>query len=114
MHSHRCIFGHKPGKFDATRAQLLANFAELVVRQIEANWALKLQQKRDASQLARSLACYDLAYLLVDVAQPEWRVLYVNKAAQKQLGASFARGVWGDHYVFHDVAWFARMPAWIA
>ncbi len=44
--SHRCIFGQQPRKFDATRGQLLANMAELLVRQFERNWAMRVGHYR--------------------------------------------------------------------
>ena len=34
----RCVYGHKPGKFDATRASVLTNLAEMLVRQLEKKW----------------------------------------------------------------------------
>jgi hypothetical protein len=38
--------GQQPRKFDATRAQLLANCSELLVRQLERKWALKMMESQ--------------------------------------------------------------------
>ncbi len=82
----RCIMGQQPRKFDATRAQLLANMAELLVRQLERTWALQLQEEQQGKQLARSMSVYDSACLFVDVSKPTWRVLHANVPAIEQLG----------------------------
>jgi hypothetical protein len=38
-----CIMGQQPGRFDAQRGQLLANLAEMLVRQLEVKWVRALQ-----------------------------------------------------------------------
>lgn len=38
-----CVMGQQPGKFDAQRGQLLANLAEMLVRQLEVKWVHTLQ-----------------------------------------------------------------------
>ena len=79
--------GQQARSFDATRAQLLANCSELLVRQLERRWALQRMQLQDAAALARPIACYDAAYLFVDAAGERWRVLHMNEPAIQQLGA---------------------------
>jgi GAF domain-containing protein len=81
-----CIMGQQPRKFDATRAQLLANMAELLVRQLERTWVMQLQEEQQGKQLARSMSVYDSACLFVDVSKPTWRVLHANVPAIEQLG----------------------------
>jgi len=82
----RCLLDQVPHKFCAKRAQLLCNFAELLERQLERNWALQVKERRNSSRLMRSLDCYEACYLFVEVSTPEWRVLHVNDASHRQLG----------------------------
>ncbi len=86
-----CLYGQEPRKFDATRGQLLANMAEMLVRQLEREWAEQMQKKKEGGRLKRSLAAYDAAYMMVDVSKPDWRVIYMNKAAQTQMGEHSSR-----------------------
>ena len=82
----RCIVGHTAAKFDATRGAVLANIAELLVRQLERKWAESEARQSDV-QLMRSLACYDEAFMFLDTSrQGNWRVLHMNRAASKLLG----------------------------
>lgn len=71
---------------------MLANLAEMAVRQLERNWALS-EATQSHVQLMRSLACYEEAFLFLDTSQPgNWRVLHINRAAAGMLGES-ASGV---------------------
>ncbi len=67
--------------------------AELLVRQLERNWALQLAEQKAGVHLARSLASYDMAYMLVDAGKRDWRVIYMNKAAERHLGELGCRAV---------------------
>ncbi len=84
--TYRCMTSQKPQKFDADRAQFLANMTEVVVRQLERRWARELADRKEGTHLARSLECYDMAYMLVDASTPDWRVIYMNNASQDLLG----------------------------
>ena len=82
----RCMLGREPTVFDATRGQVLANITELLVRQLEQKWA-RSEAQHSSVQLMRSLACYDEAFMFLDISrQGDWRVLHMNKAAAKLLG----------------------------
>ena len=81
--------GQEPRKFDAMRAQVLANMAEMLVRQLERQWALQLAEQKDMGRMMRSLSVYDMAYLFVDVGgagSSSWRVLHMNNNAIDRLG----------------------------
>lgn len=71
---------------DVDRAALLCNFAELVVRELEANWAAR-QQHLHSLRLLRAMDAYKQAFLFVDACAPGWRVLYMNDEAMKRTGA---------------------------
>ena len=71
---------------DATRAQILNNLAEMLVRQLERGWAEAEAAKHNA-RLVRSLTAYNAAFLFIDAREPEWRILHMNPVAAKQLGA---------------------------
>ena len=84
----RCIVGHEQVHFDATRGLVLANIAELVIRQLEQKWA-ESEARESNVQLMRSLACYNEAFLFLDTSREgDWRVLHMNKAAAQLLGES--------------------------
>ena len=76
----------EPKQFDATRAVVLANMAELLVRQLEYKWA-ESEARQSNVQLMRSLACYEEAFLFLDTSKAgDWRVLHMNMAACKVFG----------------------------
>lgn len=76
----------KPQRFDADRAAILCNMAELVVRELEAAWAAQYQRQHSL-KLLRAMSCYSQAFLVVDTAQPGWAVLHANEALTEQTGA---------------------------
>lgn len=86
-----CIVGREPRSFDTTRGTVLANLAEMAVRQLERNWALS-EATQSHVQLMRSLACYEEAFLFLDTSQPgNWRVLHINRAAAGMLGCEWSK-----------------------
>ena len=84
-----CCVDKKPQQMDIDRAALLCNFAELVVRELEAEWATR-QQRLHSLRLLRAMDAYKQAFLFVDVSRPGWRVLYMNDEAMKRTGAGLA------------------------
>eukprot|EP00879_Flechtneria_rotunda_P004002 GHRR01004243.1.p1 GENE.GHRR01004243.1~~GHRR01004243.1.p1 ORF type:complete len:773 (+),score=221.32 GHRR01004243.1:1592-3910(+) len=81
-----CVMGTEPRKFDALRGQLLANMAEMLVRQLEQRWVAKLQASGSAAVLMRSLHCYDAAYLVLDLSCQPWAILHMNEKAREITG----------------------------
>ena len=77
--SSRCIWDTKPRAFDSNSTAILANFAELVVRELEMHAVLQ-RQLSVAKMLKRAMDCYNQGYLFVDVAMPGWRIMHVNQA----------------------------------
>ncbi|GBF95008.1 hypothetical protein Rsub_07509 [Raphidocelis subcapitata] len=91
-----CIMGQRARKFDATRAQVLANLAEMMTRQLEARWARQLAAAGDVAGAVarlRPLAAYDAAYMVVDTSSSPWRVMHLNVPAIDALGVE-----WGASY----------------
>lgn len=70
---------------DLDRASILCNIAELVTREIEAEWAAA-QQKVQCMSLLRTMESYKQAFMFVDVAVPGWKVLYMNDHAVERTG----------------------------
>ena len=82
----RCIVGHEPREFDASRGLVLSNLSEMLVRQLEHKWA-ESEARQSSVQLMRSLACYEEAFLFLDTSREgDWRALHMNMAASKLLG----------------------------
>jgi hypothetical protein len=79
--------GQQPRSFDATRAQVLSNVAEMLVRQLERTWALQVRAAGDPSHLLqRTPEVYDRAYLFVSAEGGAWTVLHMNEPAVALLG----------------------------
>ncbi|CAK0783773.1 hypothetical protein CVIRNUC_006973 [Coccomyxa viridis] len=85
-----CLWDTKPRAFDSNSAAILANFAELVVRELEMSAVMKLQLNM-ANMLKRAMDCYQQSYLFVDVSAPGWQILHVNQAFTKCTGLSRER-----------------------
>ncbi|WIA42087.1 hypothetical protein OEZ86_009363 [Tetradesmus obliquus] len=88
-----CIMGQQPRSFDAQRGQMLANLAEMLVRQLEARWVRSLQASGSTPELRRSLACYNTCYLVLDLSSNPWRVVHMNEPAREATGVD-----WGASY----------------
>ena len=80
----------KPRTFDSHSAAILANFAELVVREIEMHAVLR-RQLSVAKMLKRAMDCYQQGYLFVDVSAPGWRIMHVNQAFSTCTGTFWLR-----------------------
>lgn len=75
----------KPQRMDMDRAGILCNIAELVTREMEAVWAAR-QQRLQSLKLLRAMDSYRQAFMFVDVAVPQWKVLYMNEHAIERTG----------------------------
>ena len=54
---------------------MLANLSEMMVRQLERNWAQD-EARKNNMQLMRALSCYDTAFLFLDLSKPgDWQVM---------------------------------------
>ncbi|CAL5218358.1 g20 [Coccomyxa viridis] len=82
-----CVVDKKPQHMDLDRAAILCNIAELVTREIEANWAAQ-QQRLQCISLLRTMESYKQAFMFVDVAVPGWKVLYMNDHAVERTGVN--------------------------
>lgn len=86
------IMDFRPRQFQASQLVLLAHFAELTVREMEQELALKWQQqaldRQQASQLhlVRALDCFHEGVLLLDLAGPQWRMVWCNEAFRSAAG----------------------------
>ncbi|KAL4427123.1 hypothetical protein ABPG77_001127 [Micractinium sp. CCAP 211/92] len=89
----------KPRSFAPGTLNLLCNFGELVVREMEREQALeRLYQEAEAAKspvdmaarqfTARALSCFQEAVLLCDTSIPGWPVLYTNERWCRATGIS--------------------------
>ena len=93
-HHHRVVMDTKPGVLDAERCTLLANFAEIVVRQIEKTTLAMTQRhlvNKSTQSLLRALDCFSEGLMLCNVAAKDWEVVYVNDSWAKVTGVSTPR-----------------------
>lgn len=84
----------KPGKMDAERCMLLANFAEIVVRQIEKSTLAMTQSylvNKSAQSLLRALDCFSEGLMLCNVGTEGWDIVYVNDSWGKVTGTGCFR-----------------------
>lgn len=80
----------KPGILDAERCTLLANFAEIVVRQVEKTTLAMTQRhlvNKSTQSLLRALDCFSEGLMLCNVGDKTWEVVYVNDSWGKITGA---------------------------
>lgn len=78
-----CVIDPVPRKFDAESCNLLNNFAEMVVREIEKDKmrvteSIKLQSQ--TSSLMRAMDAFSEAIMLVDMAEERWTIMFANDA----------------------------------
>lgn len=87
-----CVIDNKPRTFDAESCNLLANFAEMVVREIEKDKVLAQQAQKSAvlsqenSQLLRAIDCFGEGILLCNLSLPRWPMLFANEAFERITG----------------------------
>eukprot|EP00884_Botryococcus_braunii_P009171 jgi/Botrbrau1/18255/Bobra.0894s0001.1 len=75
----------QPQKMDLAQARMLANMAELMARSMESNWILE-QSQNVPQKLRRSVECYSVGFIVLDLQSAGWSVLHMNNAAWKTLG----------------------------
>ncbi|KAG2489421.1 hypothetical protein HYH03_012059 [Edaphochlamys debaryana] len=89
-----CVIDNKPRAFDAESCNMLANMAEMVIREIEKDTLLEQQKARSElltqqnSQLIRALDCFQEGIMLVNMSLPTWPILFVNEAWEKTTSIS--------------------------
>ena len=65
---------------------------EVVVRIVEADWALKVTEAATTSKLSRALSAFHTPLIFIETGSTfvlpirEWKVLYLNAGASKLLG----------------------------
>eukprot|EP00884_Botryococcus_braunii_P002377 jgi/Botrbrau1/1213/Bobra.0163s0021.1 len=78
-----CVIDLKPRQFDAESCNVLANFAEVVVREIEKEKMRLVESARIRSQtngLLRAMDHFNEGIMLVNMGVPEWEIVFVNEA----------------------------------
>jgi serine/threonine protein kinase len=74
-----CVVDHRPRRFPPALLQTLVNFAELVVREMERDWAdARERTGAEAREASRRLATREEPVALVDVGADGWQVLWHN------------------------------------
>ncbi|CAK0736720.1 hypothetical protein CVIRNUC_000792 [Coccomyxa viridis] len=84
-----CVIDVKPRNLDAEQLMVLANFAEVVVREIEKDIARKEETDRLRSQttgLIGAMDCFSEGIMLVNTDSENWNILFVNDAWSRVTG----------------------------
>lgn len=93
----RCAIDQEPRKLSTQQLSILANLAEMVVRRIERDKQILIQQHSKTS-LLRTLRNQQEAVFMCDTAMSGWPILFTNKSCQDMLdwneGILGGRGVW--------------------
>lgn len=93
----RCAIDQQPRSLSSQQLGVLAHLAEMVVRRVERDKQILLQQ-HSKTALLRSLKTQQEAVLLCDTAMTSWPVLFTNKSCHDMLGwdegTLGGRGVW--------------------
>ncbi|KAK9808830.1 hypothetical protein WJX72_004554 [[Myrmecia] bisecta] len=103
-----CLIDRKPRVFDAENCNLLCNFAEVVVREIEKErlrMSENMRISRQTSGLLRAMDCFSEGIMLVDTSLPMWRIMFINDAWTRITGIhkeeAMADGLWQLFEVTH-------------
>lgn len=100
----RCAIDQQPRSLSSQQLAVLAQLAEMVVRRIERDKQILLQQ-HSKTALLRSLRNQQEAVLLCDTAMNGWPILFTNKSCHDMLGweegTLGGRGVW-DVFKMND------------
>lgn len=117
----RCAIDQQPRSLSSQQLGVLAHLAEMVVRRVERDKQIMLQQ-HSKTALLRSLRTQQEAVLLCDTAMTSWPVLFTNKSCHDMLGwdegTLGGRGVWdifkmdAGAKVCHLSISFAQASAW--
>ncbi|KAK9915712.1 hypothetical protein WJX75_003037 [Coccomyxa subellipsoidea] len=86
-----CVIDKEPRHLDAEQLMVLANFAEVVVREIEKDIARKEETDRLRSQttgLIGAMDCFSEGIMLVNTDSEMWNILFVNDAWSRVTGFS--------------------------
>ncbi|KAK9827983.1 hypothetical protein WJX81_005140 [Elliptochloris bilobata] len=78
-----CVIDRQPRDLDAEQLNVLCNFAEVVVREIEKDAARQAETERMQAQtsgLLSAMDCFSEGIMLVNTATDSWDVLFVNDA----------------------------------
>ncbi|KAK9843847.1 hypothetical protein WJX84_006057 [Apatococcus fuscideae] len=91
-----CVIDRRPRQFDAESCNLLCNFAEVVVREIEkeklrANKTKQLEAQ--ASGLLTAIDCFKDGIMLVDTSTPLWTIIFINDTWTRVTGIDKDRAV---------------------
>ena len=93
----RCAIDQEPRKLSTQQLSILSNLAEMVVRRIERDKQILLQQ-HSRTALLRTLRNQQEAVFMCDTAMSGWPILFTNKSCQDMLdwdeGTLGGRGVW--------------------
>lgn len=84
-----CVIDRKPRKLDAESCNVLCNFAEIVVRQIEKTTTSLTAQHamtQQTQRLLRALNCFSEGLMMCQLTTTGWHVLYVNDVWSKITG----------------------------
>ena len=93
----RCAIDSQPRSLSTQQLAVLAHLAEMVVRRVERDKQILLQQ-HSKTALLRSLRNQQEAVLLCDTAMSGWPILFTNKSCNDMLGLDEntlgGRGIW--------------------
>ena len=124
MHSCRCLLDYKPREFDAECCNILANFAEMVVRDAERFAAMNNQNlDKEKHFLIRGIESSASGYMLCNPHESSWYAQRQEELPCASLGkGAFSGGcpaVEGGVFrrrkflrVFHSLCKYIRSVCW--
>lgn len=78
-----CVADYKTRDFDAENANVLCNFAEVVVREIEKEKRREEESQRiksEQTKLLRAMDCFSEGVMLISTLTSTWDILFINDA----------------------------------
>ena len=101
----RTVHDFKPKKFDAEQCNVLCNFAEMTVREIqritESSMQRSMSMNLENEQLLRSIDDCSDGVVLLDVRIPRWPVLFSNEGWSQLTGSAGAKGLMQLTFLCH-------------
>ncbi|KAJ9531495.1 hypothetical protein QJQ45_015041 [Haematococcus lacustris] len=98
-----CVIDRQPRAFGPEQGMLLANLAEMVVREIERDQAMAAQRAKtealheENDQLLRAIGAFSEGIVLVDASTSDWKIEFTNEAWEGLTGISrddLGKGFW--------------------
>ncbi|KAK9790562.1 hypothetical protein WJX73_005557 [Symbiochloris irregularis] len=96
-----CVWDLAPREFDAENANVLCNFAEVVVRELEKDKRRAEESERikqEQNKLLRAMDCFSEGIMLINTSTESWDIMFLNEAWSRLTGVAkddaMSKSIW--------------------